>query len=128
MPISASYHYPMVFNPPGTVKLTERESAEIVALTSASAGVILSSSDVSQWSNIAITINNRAGALGTVAIEFSPNDTDWEEWDTTIFSSQAANTVLSSQIAGNSRNHLRVRSTDTPNNTIITASLHLNNG
>lgn len=129
MPVSGSYHYPVMQKPPSAVKLTEKSLDEVVTLTSGSVATILSSSDVSQWSNVALTLKNGgAGSLGTVAVEFSPNNVDWENWDSSTFSSLSSGTVLSLQIAGNSRNWLRVRSTDTPAAAAVTASLHLNNG
>ena len=128
MPVSGSYHYPVLQSPGGSIKLTEKAVSNAASLVSGSAGTILDATDVSAWSNIAITLSNGAGSLGTVAVEFSPNNSDWEDWDSSTFSSLAADTVLSLQIAGNSRNYLRIRSTDTPAATAVTASLHMNNG
>lgn len=128
MPQSGSYFYPVMSAPRGASQLSRQSSTEIVTLTSGSAATILSSSDVAAWSNIAITLINGVDNLGSIAVEFSPDDVNWEAWDTSTFASLTASSVISLQIAGNSRNHVRVRSTDTPRTTSVTASLTLNNG
>lgn len=128
MPVSGSYHYPVMSAPPATV-LTRKAETEIATLTSGSAGAIISATDISQWGNVAVTLQNAgAGSLGTVEVQVSPDAASWETLDDTTFSGLAAAAMTSSQLSGNSRKYLRVQSTDTPAGAVVTGSLHLNNG
>ena len=128
MPVSSSYHYPVMNRPTQPNKnLVTQSTTEIVSLISGSENLLLSSSNVSQWSQVAITLKTSA-VLGTVAIEFSSDNSNWETWDDGLFSGLTAGALTSSQITQNSRNYVRVRSTDTTFASDVTASLNANNG
>jgi len=73
--------------------------------------IALSSTDVSQYSNLAITlVNHSTHNIESASVEFSPNSVNWAtDWDTTTFASLTSSGVRSLQIAGNSRNYVRIR-------------------
>ncbi|MDP3763674.1 MAG: hypothetical protein Q8Q92_03435 [bacterium] len=71
---------------------------------------VFTATNVQYWSNLAITlINNSVNNLKSASIDFSPNNSNWEIWDTTTFTTLSSSAILSMQIAGNSRRWLRVR-------------------
>lgn len=92
-------------------------SASVVSLSSTFVGnswtVVLPATDVSKYSNVAVTlVNNHAtNKLESGSVEFSPNNANWEtDWDVTTFAGlAAAGGINSLQISGNSRKYLRVR-------------------
>lgn len=134
MPISGSYHYPTMNRPPGTVKLTKLELVQAANMPGG-AQVIFSGSagggglKVSDWSNISITVNNTgSNDLGTIAVQFSPDNTNWENWETSCFSGLAAGAITSIQISGQSRNYMRLRANSQPTATGVIIHVTLNNG
>ena len=95
MPVSSSYHYPVMNRPTQPNKnLVTQSTTEIVSLISGSENLLLSSSNVSQWSQVAITLKTSA-VLGTVAIEFSSDNSNWETWDDGLFSGLTAGALTS---------------------------------
>jgi len=127
MPVLNGYHYPGMNAPPRPEKAataSESQSNESYSGTT----TLLASTDVSKWSNVAITFNNSgANSLGTVQVEFSPDNSDWEVWDNTTFTGLAATTVLSMQITGNSRKYIRIRVISQPTTATTEVTLHLSN-
>lgn len=134
MPISGSYHYPTMNRPPGTVKLSKLELSQAVDMPGG-AQVIFSGSagggglKVSDWSNISITVHNTgSNDLGTIAVQFSPDDSSWEDWETSCFSGLTAGEITSIQISGQSRNYLRLRANAQASATGVVIHVTLNNG
>ncbi len=76
----------------------------------ASYNVVFGPIDLSLCSNFALTIiNNGAAALTSASLEWSPNNSNYEQWDTTSFAGLAAGGILSMQVSSNSRKWFRVR-------------------
>ena len=74
--------------------------------------VVFGPLDVSNFSNVAITVINNHGTniLKSGSVEFSPNNSQWEtDWNLDTFSGLAVGGVRSMQISNNSRRYLRVR-------------------
>ncbi len=98
--------------------------------------VLLPATDVSKFSNLAITLVNHhpTNRLESGSVEFSPDNSAWEtDWDTETFAGlAAAGTVRSMQIFGNSRRYVRVRGIPSGSAGALTGSidayLHTNNG
>lgn len=71
---------------------------------------VFNATDVQYWSNLAITlINNSVNNLKSASVDFSPNNNNWEIWDSSTFATLSSSAVLSMQISSNSRKWLRVR-------------------
>lgn len=65
--------------------------------------------NLSTYSSVTITIRNSgANTLDNVLLEWSPDGTNWEIWDSTTFAALATVTTLSMAITGNSRKFLRI--------------------
>lgn len=134
MPISGSYHYPQMMRPPSNVKLSKMQwvqhtelagGAQVMFSGTAAGGGI----DVSEWSQISITMQNTgSNDLGTIAVQFSPDNSAWENWDTTVFSNLQAGAMTSVQISGQSRNYMRVRANTQPTVTGVIIHVTVNNG
>lgn len=79
------------------------------AVGGAGCTIVLASTQVIAWTNITITIaNTGANAFTNVLVEFSPDNSTWEIWDSTTFATLATATSLSLGMAGNSRRYLRI--------------------
>lgn len=95
---------------PVTTILTSSTTEVSSTFTGNSYSVVFGPTDVSLFSNVALTIiNNAATAILSASIEWSPNNSQFEVWDTISFANLQPATVKSMQISGNSRKFLRVR-------------------
>ena len=75
----------------------------------ASCTIILPSTSYQLYQNVAITIQNAgANTIENVLVEWSPDNTNFEVWDSTTFANLAAGAVLSMQFGDNSRKFLRI--------------------
>ena len=107
---SGSYFYPVMQLPyAGSV-------AQPVQYLSSSAFVgnaystIFPSTDVSRWNTLNVTIVNGAvNILKSGSVEFSPNNVDWEVYNTAAFTPLAISTAASLQMTGMSKQFIRVR-------------------
>jgi hypothetical protein len=75
--------------------------------------VVFGPSDISKWSNVAITlVNNSVNNLKSGSVEFSPNASHWEALPgnlSSAFNPLTSSGVGSMQVTGNSRRYLRIR-------------------
>lgn len=92
--------------------------------------IILASTQIIQWPNVAITIQNTDGAdaMTNVLIEFSPDNTNWEVFDSTSFAGLAAGGILSMNIEGNARRYVRVEARAAVTVTSAVVTLTMNDG
>lgn len=89
----------------------------------ASCTIIYASTDWLQWTNLTITIRNSgSNALDNVLIEWSPDGTNFEVWNTDVFSALAAGAIKSLSFAGNSRRYLRIEARSASG---ATANVHI---
>jgi hypothetical protein len=71
---------------------------------------VFNSTDMSLWSNISVSlINNSVHNLKSASLEWSPNNSNFEQWDVGTFQSLSSSAMLSMQISGNSRRWFRIR-------------------
>lgn len=71
---------------------------------------VFNATDLSLWSNISVTVvNNSVHNLKSASLEWSPNNSNFEQWDTTTFQTLSSSAILSMQIGSNSRRYFRVR-------------------
>jgi hypothetical protein len=97
------------------------------SFTGGSYNVIFGPIDLSLCSNFALTIvNNAATSLVSASLEWSPNNSQYEQWDTTSFAGLAAGGILSMQVSSNSRKWFRIRAIATNGSTDI--YINANNG
>lgn len=99
-----------VYYPAATSTSLTGNGTACTAAGGASCTIILASIELGAWSNITITIRNSdaADALTNVLVEWSPDNSNWEVWDSTSFAALAAGAQLSMAISGNSRRYLRI--------------------
>lgn len=72
--------------------------------------IAFSATDLSLWSNISVTIvNNSVNNLKSCSLEWSPNNSNYEQWDTTTFQFLTSSGISSMQIGSNSRRWFRIR-------------------
>jgi hypothetical protein len=94
----------------------------------ASCTIILASTEIIGWSNVTITMRNSgANAFSNVLIEFSPDGTNWEVWDSTTLATLAAAAILSISISGNSRRYIRMEARSASGATAV-VNLTMNDG
>lgn len=75
----------------------------------ASCTVIYAATDWGQWSNLTISLRDSgANTIDNVLIEWSPDGTNFELWDSTTFAGILTTVTKSIAIAGNSRRYLRI--------------------
>lgn len=76
----------------------------------ASCTIIFGSGGVTllSFQNVTITILNGSNVLTDCIVEWSVDNTNWENWDAQTFAGLPANTVRSLALSGNSRRYLRV--------------------
>lgn len=116
------------------ISISGSEISNTTTILGDSYSTMLSSQDVSFWSNIALTVvNTGAETLESGSVEFSPDNTNWEtDWDTNTFSGLTAGSTRSMQISGNSRKYMRMRGISSGSAGALTGSfdvyLHVNNG
>jgi hypothetical protein len=82
--------------------------------------------DLSLYSNVAITLvnNHASNALQSCSLEWSPNNSQFEAWDTSTFAGLAANGgIKSMQISSNSRRYFRIRAIPSGSGGAFTGSL-----
>lgn len=120
---------------PTTVAISGTVVSQTSSFTGANYSTLLSSVDLALYSNVAITmINNHASnTLQSASVEWSPNNSQFEQWDTSTFAGLAGGgTVRSMQILGNSRRYLRIRGIPSGSGGALTGSVevwvHANNG
>lgn len=94
---------------------------------------VFTATDVQLWSNLAITlVNNSVNNLKSASVDFSPNNSNWEVWDSSTFATLSSSTVLSMQVSSNSRKWLRIRAWSSGSGGSNTGSLDIyittNNG
>jgi hypothetical protein len=96
----------------------------------ASCTIVLASIELISWTNVTLTIRNSDGAdaITNVLVEFSPDNTNWEVWDSTTFAALAAGGILSLAIAGNSRRYMRVEARAAADVTSVVVNLTMNDG
>lgn len=95
----------------------------------ATSQIIFASTDLSLWTNVAVTVvNNAATTLQSASLEWSPNNSIFEAWDTTSFAALPTATAKSMQILGNSRKWFRVRGIGTNATGSTDVYVHVNNG
>ena len=86
--------------------------------------IVLASTDLALYANVALTlINNSANVLQSCSLEWSPNNSQFETWDTTSFAGLGVGLVKSMQILGNSRRYFRVRAIPSGSGGQLTGSL-----
>jgi len=94
----------------------------------ASCTTIQSSIQLGVWTNVTITLlNGGANAITNVLVEWSPDNTNWEVWDSTTFAAIAAGAQSSIAISGNSRRYLRMEARAAAN-TSATVTITANDG
>lgn len=75
----------------------------------ASCTIILASTNYQLYQNVAISIQNAgANTINNVLVEWSPDNSAFEVWDSTTFANLAAGAILSMQLGDNSRKFLRI--------------------
>lgn len=88
----------------------------------ASCTVILASTEVINWPNVAITIHNTgANTVDNVIIEWSPDGATWSTWDNTTMASLPTTDGLDMrdmQITGNSRRYIRIEARAAANTSV----------
>lgn len=96
----------------------------------ASCTTIYTSADWGLWSNITITLTNTDGAdaITNVLVEWSPNNSNWEIWDSTTLAGLAAGATKSIAISGNSRRYLRIEARAAANVTDAVVTITANDG
>ncbi len=96
-------------NPAATTTVVASNATPCTTAGGASCTIVYASTNWQTWTNITITIRNSgANAFSNVLIEWSPDGTNFEVWDTTTFGTLAAGGIISLAIAGNSRRFLRI--------------------
>jgi hypothetical protein len=91
--------------------------------------IIYASTDWGAWPNVTITLrNSSAVVIDNVLLEWSPDGTNFEVWDSTSFAGLAAGAVKSMAISGNSRRYLRIeaRAASTATNAIVNVTANQN--
>lgn len=129
MPISGSYYYFGVQSAnlaPLAPPITYTSSVTLSG--NADYSIALSSTDVSRWSNVAISVeNNGAMKIESGSIEWSPDGAVWEtDWDLSTFDDIAVGALTSAQVSGNSRKYLRVRLIPSGSGGTFTGSANIN--
>lgn len=75
----------------------------------ASCTTVLASTEIVSYARVAITVKNTgSNALSNCLVEFSPDGTSWEVWDTSTFGTLASGAIVSMQLDGNSRRYIRI--------------------
>lgn len=115
-------------SPVATSTTVNSNGTACTAAGGASCTIILASIEVVAWTNITITIRNSgANALTNVLIEFSPDNSNFEVWDSTSFAALASGAILSMAFAGNSRRYLRIEGRSAAGTTTV-VNLTMNDG
>lgn len=97
------------FNPAATTTSLTLNATPCTTAGGASCTIIYASFDYGPWPNVTITLRNSgANPIDNVLVEWSPNNSNFEVWDSTTFASLAAGASSSIAIAGNSRRYLRI--------------------
>ncbi len=100
------------------------------AIAGASCTTIYTATDWGQWSNLTISLTNTDGAnaITNVLVEWSPDGTHYELWDSTAFAALAAGATKSIAIAGNSRRYLRIEARAAATVTSAVVTITANDG
>ncbi len=116
--------------PTATTTALIANGAACTTIGGASCTIIYASTDWGQWSNLTITLSNTDGAnaITNVLVEWSPDSTRWEIWDSTTFAALAAGTTKSIAISGNSRRYLRIEARGAANVTSAVVAITANDG
>lgn len=117
------------YTPSSTSTTLTANGAACTAAGGASCTVILASTEIISWSNVALTIRNSDAAdpIDNVLIEFSPDNSNWEVWDSTTFASLTAGSILSLNLSGNARRYIRVEARAAANSASV-VHLTMNDG
>ena len=99
----------------GSINVTTSNSGAIYQQSSSfntetTWSTVFAATDLALWSNISVTmINNSMHNLKSASLEWSPNNSNFEQWDTTTFQTLSSSAILSMQIGSNSRRYFRIR-------------------
>lgn len=112
----------------GHVRRTASLTLNAVACTApggASCTIIGPSLNVGDYSSIAITLRVSGGnPVDNVLISFSPNNANWEIYDSTAFAGLAASAIKSLEFTGNARKYMRIEARAAAATTVV-VDVHL---
>lgn len=113
--------------PTKTTTVIAANGAACTTIGGASCTIIYASTDWLAWPNYCITLRETAGAnpVTNVEVEYSPDNTNWERWDSTTFAALGASTMKSLCVAGNAHRYLRIEAQSAAGSTVdawVTAS------
>ena len=95
--------------PTATTTTVPLNATPCTAVGGASCTIIYASTDWGAWPNITVSLrNSSANVLENVLVEWSPDGTNFELWDSTSLDNLAAGATASIAISGNSRRYLRL--------------------
>lgn len=116
--------------PTATTTALTGNATPCTAAGGATCTVIYASTDWGQWTDITITISNTDGAdaITNVLVEWSPDNSRFEVWDSTTFAALAAGATKSIAISGNSRRYLRIEARAANNVTDAVVTITANDG
>lgn len=97
------------FAPAATVTGLSANGTPCTQIGGGSCTTIYAAFDYGVWTNVTITLKNvGANTIDNVLVEWSPDGTGFEIWDSTTFAGLTSGSVTSIAIAGNSRRFLRI--------------------
>ena len=115
--------------PTATTTTVPLNATACTAVGGASCTIIYASTDWGAWPNVTITVrNSSANVLENVLVEWSPDGTNFELWDSTSLDNLAAGATASIAISGNSRRYLRIeaRSDDAVASVVVNITANQN--
>src|SRR5688572_18371642 len=118
-----------IYAPASTSTNLTANGAACTVAGGASCTTILASIELIEWSNVTITIRNSdaADTVENVLVQWSPDNSNWEVWDSTTFATLTAGQIRSLAISGNSRRYLRIQARASANSSTV-VHLTMNDG